>query len=51
MQIEFRNAAFTLVDKLDRSFCTLAALAPNVKLEVLGNGQDNPELIGGEEDA
>ena len=47
MQIEFRNAAFTLMDKLGRSFCTLAALAPNVELEVLGNVQDNSELIGG----
>ena len=50
MRIEFRDAAFTLVDKLGISFCTLAALAPNVELEVLGNVQDNPELIGGATD-
>jgi uncharacterized phage protein (TIGR01671 family) len=50
MRIEYRDAAFTLVDKIGRSFCTMAALAPVVGLEVLGNVHDNPELIGGAED-
>ena len=50
MRIEYRDAAFTLVDKLGRAFCTMAALAPNVGLEVLGNVHDDPELMGGAND-